>query len=95
MTPQQRCSQALKDFFTHAQIPIEDRQAYIDQAREVSAQYGADYCSAWLAAWADEVRQARAVWMQARADALARICANAAQRPHPPSGCEKGNGVAA
>jgi hypothetical protein len=68
-----RIDQALQDIFTHEQIPFPDRQAYIDQAREISAAFGPDDCMRWLQPYADDASTRHAEWSRARAAAEAII----------------------
>lgn len=80
ITDTRRIEHALQEIFTHEQIPFPDRQAYIDQAREVSETYGADYCEQWLQAYAEDARTRQAAWSRARAAAAAIINSR-----HPPA----------
>lgn len=73
ITDTRRIEHVLQEIFTNDQIPFPDRQAYIDQAREVSETYGADYCQHWLQAYAEDARTRAAAWSRARAAAEAGI----------------------
>jgi hypothetical protein len=68
-----RIEQALQEFFTHEQIPFPDRQAYIDQAREISATVGPDHCLQWLQPYAEDARTRHTEWSRARVTAAAII----------------------